>query len=325
MIEVAVLRGPHAGVKIKCTSFPVMIGRDAENHLILSSDSRVSRHHAEIYLDNNELWIKNVSQKNFILVDGQKKEVANINDGHRTILIGDSEIQISEVSQQLTKTVALGVLKTSPVIEANSVQVAKPATYQNYQQSANSFQNVSVAQESGKQKFYIIIGVVALLFAFLLWPNGNKKNRDPNAIRTSNLVQIDLDNSQKNIKELQDNREKYNSSQYRRAQENFIKGFRDYQQGQYARARESFQVVLNLNPEHDLAKRYHYLSKVKFDEQIKKSLNLGNVYRDKKNWRLCQSHYSMAMTMLQNNRNDPSYIEAKRYFEECSLGQEGAF
>lgn len=180
--------------------------------------------------------------------------------------------------------------------------------------------------ENPKARFYGIIGILVVVGWFLMSPSNKKDNKDPNAIRTSSISMQDVAAAEKRSQELLTvKKEKYDSVQYRRAQENFIKGFRDFQQGQYARAREAFQVVLNLDPDNELAKRYYHLSKIKFDELVKFNMIQGNRYREKRNWRMCQSNYSNVMTMLANRRDDPSYKEAKQYFEECTLNLEGRF
>lgn len=175
-----------------------------------------------------------------------------------------------------------------------------------------------------KARFYMIVAAVGLVAWFVLSPTKNKGAKDPNAIRTSSITMQDVADAEKRTQELMTvKKEKYDSVQYKRAQENFIRGFRDFQQGQYARARESFQVVLNLDPDNELARRYYHLSKIKFDEFVKFNMIQGNRYREKKNWRMCQSNYSNVMTMLQNRKDDPTYKEAKQFFEECTLNLEG--
>ncbi|MFM6928352.1 MAG: FHA domain-containing protein [Bdellovibrio sp.] len=175
-----------------------------------------------------------------------------------------------------------------------------------------------------KVRFYVIVVAIGLVGWFILSPSKNKGVKDPNAIRTSSITMQDVADAEKRTQELMTvKKEKYDSVQYKRAQENFIRGFRDFQQGQYARARESFQVVLNLDPDNELAKRYYHLSKIKFDEFVKFNMIQGNRYREKKNWRMCQSNYSNVMTMLQNRKDDPTYKEAKQFFEECTLNLEG--
>ncbi|MNS87335.1 hypothetical protein D3C72_1212740 [compost metagenome] len=166
-----------------------------------------------------------------------------------------------------------------------------------------------------------------LVGGYFFFTSGTKKVvKDPNAIRTSELAMADIQQAEKNTQDLlTTKKEKYDTVQYRRAQENFIRGFRDFQQGQYSRAREAFQVVLNLDPENELAKRYYHLSKIKFDEMVKFSMIQGNRYREKRNWRMCQSSYTVVMTMLQNRKDDPTFREAKQLLEECKLNMEGRY
>lgn len=179
--------------------------------------------------------------------------------------------------------------------------------------------------QNPKVRFYGIIAVLVLVGWYLMTAS-KPVVKDPNAIRTSTMSMQDVANAEKRSQELLTiKREKYDSVQYRRAQENFIKGFRDFQQGQYARAREAFQVVLNLDPDNELAKRYYHLSKIKFDELVKFNMIQGNRYREKKNWRMCQSNYTNVMTMLQYRKDDPSFKEAKQFYEECTLNLEGRF
>lgn len=176
-----------------------------------------------------------------------------------------------------------------------------------------------------RARFYGIIGILAIVGWFLMSGSKSEK-KDENAIRTSMISLQDVADAEKRNQELLTiKKEKYDSVQYRRAQENFVKGFRDFQQGQYARAREAFQVVLNLDPDNELAKRYFHLSKIKFDELVKFNMIQGNRYREKRNWRMCQSNYSNVLTMLHNRKDDPTFKEAKQYYDECTLNLEGRF
>ncbi|AHI04841.1 hypothetical protein BDW_01655 [Bdellovibrio bacteriovorus W] len=176
-----------------------------------------------------------------------------------------------------------------------------------------------------RARFYGIIGILGIVVWFFMSGTKSEK-KDENAIRNSMISLQDVADAEKRNQELLTiKKEKYDSVQYRRAQENFVKGFRDFQQGQYARAREAFQVVLNLDPDNELAKRYFHLSKIKFDELVKFNMIQGNRYREKRNWRMCQSNYSNVLTMLHNRKDDPTFKEAKQYYDECTLNLEGRF
>lgn len=175
-------------------------------------------------------------------------------------------------------------------------------------------------------RFYGIIAIVAVV-GYLFFSSGAKdKKTDKNAFKTTSTSLTELAEAEKRTNELLTvKKEKLDTIQYRRAQENFVKAFRDFNQGQYARARDSFQVVLNLDPENELARRYFHLSTVKFEEFVKFNMIQGNRYREKRNWRMCQSNFSNVMTMLQYSKNDPTYKEAKQYYDECTLNLEGRY
>lgn len=355
--DIEVTKGPHTGLRSSFSKPIVGIGRGPENEIILSSDPRCSRKHAEIRQRDADFVIVNLSEKNFIMVNGQSVQTEILTPGS-VIQIGDTEIrfnqEISQVKPEIAAVPSVFSVPTPtpmksapppPPMASSKAQMPmrpqsaaapamshpqQPLNYGGYQPPPAARGPAGVATGSGplanpKVRFYGIIAILALV-GWFLFSDGPKEKKDPNAFRTSAISMQDVAAAQKRSEEiLTIKREKYDSVQYRRAQENFIKGFRDYQQGQYARAREAFQVVLNLDPDNELAKRYYHLAKIKFDELVKFNMIQGNRYREKRNWRMCQSNYSNVMTMLQNRKDDPSYKEAKQFFEECTLNLEGRY
>ncbi|WP_413586230.1 FHA domain-containing protein [Bdellovibrio sp. HCB274] len=357
--DIEVIKGPHVGLRLSFTGGTAKIGRGPENDIVLANDPRISRLHAEIRQRGNEFLIVNLSQKNFVMLNGESIQSEILNKGS-VIQVGDSEIRFTpEVVAIEQEPPAVPVLKPAvnqgipnvpaagrPQMPAQGIPQMPPMQPQagvpgqvrpqmpmgQPQPAANQYRQARPAAGNAgggllsnpRVRFYAIIAVLGLVAWFLLSPSKKGAAKDPNAFRTSAISIQDVADAEKRTEELRNiKKEKYDSVQYKRAQENFIRGFRDFQQGQYARARESFQVVLNLDPENELAKRYYHLSKIKFDELVKFNLIQGARYREKKNWRMCQSNYSNVITMLQNRRDDPSYKEAKQFYEECTLNLEG--
>ena len=131
----------------------------------------------------------------------------------------------------------------------------------------------------------------------------------------------------KKEKELEADREflrkQKTSPQSVRVNENFVKGMRDFQLGNYVRAQQFFQLVLNLEPDHPLAKRHLYLSKVRFDELVQEKLMLGDSYYKKHNFRMCESMYTQVMDMLQSKNTDQKFLLAQKKALECDLASQG--
>lgn len=182
--------------------------------------------------------------------------------------------------------------------------------------------------ENPKFRFYLIAAIIIGALVFWLSDNGAAK-RDKKV--TSTLKYEDEINaklaSQKEKADLERRealaKERARSPQEFRVKESFNRAMRDFQLGNYSRAEEAFQVVLNLDPDHALAKRYLYLSKVRFDEIVQEKLMLGESNFKKHNYRMCEAFYRQVMDMLNGKSNDLKYMLASRKAKECELASEG--
>lgn len=340
-------RGTLAGQSMTFDKAVVQIGRGTENDLILLNDLRASRLHAEIRWDGTDLQITNISSKNFIAVNGDQVEFARLEPG-AIVVIGESEFRVDfEVggdSLAEPKTKVVSDPGEPVIVQMPVLQQTRPAPLQQSMARIASFPQPPHQSPSsdmgahhrphskiprarggdsrGKLRFYGVVAIVGLIFVWLM----NSKGVRPKELtfRSTEQIEKDIAASREELKEFEARKEKLDNIQYKRAQENYIRGFRDYKQGNYGRARESFQVVLNLDPDNELAKRYYQLARLKFDELVKFHMLQGNRYREKKNWRMCKASYFNVMTMMNNNQ-DPVFKEAKQYYDQCSLAQEGRY
>lgn len=182
-------------------------------------------------------------------------------------------------------------------------------------------------EKKKKIRFYAIVGIGLIAFAFFIMnPTEKAKSKKAKAIlKYEDEIQFNQ-SSQKEVdlrKKREEDKKTKESPQMQRAEENFIKGMRDFQLGNYARAQEFFQVVLNLIPDHALARRHLYLSKVRFDEIVQAKLMLGESYYQKHNFGMCQSMYQQVMDMLLTKSSDQKYKLAQQMAEKCQLASEG--
>lgn len=340
---IKIQRGPLAGQSYSFDKAVVQIGRGAENDLILPNDLRASRHHAEIHWDGVDLQIVNISPKNFLAVDGSHVEKAKLGPG-TTVVVGETEFHIdfessfqNELSEPKTK-VQFG--EPDPIFVQTPIrQEIRPSPVQpsiapmnpgiiggvnGVHRGAHSRprSRAAVGPSSSKLRFYAIVAILGIAFIWLM--NSNVTKKKDLSFRSSEQIEKDIEASREEQKGFAVRKEKLDNLQFRKAQENYIRGFRDYKQGNFGRARESFQVVLNLDPDNELATRYYQLAKLKFDELAKFHMLQGNRYREKKNWRMCKSSYFNVMTMINNNQ-DAIYKEARQYYDQCSMAQEGRY
>lgn len=218
---------------------------------------------------------------------------------------------------------------------ARPMSVTQQQAFWMAQQQAQSQQVRSAQQvaDSGslfsnpKFRFYaiaiILIGGIAL---FLMGPKKITRSSKPKPLlKYEDEISIKLNSTPEKelVKQREEKKIDRNSAQYQRAQENFIRGMRDYGLGNYARAQEFFQVVLNLDPYNTVAKRHLLLSKVRFEELVQAKLMLGESYYNKHNFDMCLSMYQQVMNMLDDKRSDTKYKLAEKKAKECELAAEG--
>ncbi|AZZ35707.1 hypothetical protein CIK05_02460 [Bdellovibrio sp. qaytius] len=219
----------------------------------------------------------------------------------------------------------------------NGQMMRRPLQGQQQMQQQFAQQNLgpSTAQNAGggllsnpKVRFYIIVGVAVL--GLVYWLNmETPKKPEPTEVKSTLKYEDEYLLKQNTVteKELDLKRksqlEQKNSPTSLRIEENFQKGMRDFQLGNYNRSLDFFQVVLNLDSTHVMARRHLYLAKIRFDEVVKAKLALGESYYQKHNFKMCLANYQQVLIMLQGKNNDQSYQTAQSMSEKCQLAAEG--
>ncbi|MGE0633642.1 MAG: hypothetical protein AB7O96_14610, partial [Pseudobdellovibrionaceae bacterium] len=146
-----------------------------------------------------------------------------------------------------------------------------------------------------------------------------KPPKTPVEIRTTEQIQNDLLRSQQAVETQKRMRSQNNqdSKQYENAQQYYVKGFRDYRQGQYSRAIQSLQAAISFYPAHHLARKYLDLSRRKLDEFVQYNMLQGRRYKERGNYRLCQASFRHVLVSIMDP-NNKTYVEAKQLYDECS-------
>jgi hypothetical protein len=169
---------------------------------------------------------------------------------------------------------------------------------------------------------YIVLGIVVLF----IFTGTVKKKKDALVLRTEQQIQADIEAANK-LQEAAQNMptKRFNeSTPSSQAQENFVRGFRDYREGQFERSLDSFQACLALNPTHILCNRYIRLAQRRFNEIVQYDMVLGRQYRDQNQFNPCRSAFGNVMRMIKD-ANSQIYKEAKANYDACSAMTEGRY
>lgn len=340
-----VVSGENVGQSYAFEKPIVLIGRGPENDLIFANDPKMSRSHVEIRHYSGQLIVRNVSQKNLLFINGEKVEEKTLS-GPATLQIGETILQLQPEQEQLPVQ-PQGVAKAVPMhqVQAQPPQnrvASKPLPSAARQESSYQAPStytapptpppraprsaaVSNGEGNSRLRFYmIVIAVGAAVYWFV--SNGTPGKKAETHLRTEGDVVRAIEDSAHVVQEIKKQQDAtgQDSLQYRAAQEHYIKGFRDYRQGQYARAMQSFQAALSFYPNHELARKYLLQAQRKFEAQIDLSLAQGRKYYQKQNYRMCQSSFASVMMMVKDSTK-LKYKEAKQLYDECGLRMEGGY
>lgn len=401
-LKIEVTSGPEMGAQKSLTQNELLIGRSVENDICLNKDLKVSRVHAKIFWQSDRFYIKNLSSKNTLLLNGSLVTEMELPE-EASIELGESKIQIHYqkthslepklelVKQEIIGEKTLVIAPESPIgaqlsleektnhnkvlqknhlpstaalnhsnkpankaglpdhlgaktpgpnyygvpnSKTNKTQkqssLAKPPptqsyTKQNTQQTKTNLKTTS----SGLNPLHLIIAIVVLVAIYFYTQEEEAKKPDVKKLRSEKQITEELKTTETLIEEhkkslnLNENNELPPNLQ--RAQEYYLKGFRDYMQGQYVRAMQAFQATLSFDPSHNLAKKYLAESRRKQEEFVQIIMLKGRRYRDKGHYRLCAASYKQALQYLSQNKNSSIYDEALKNQTACETLMQGRY
>jgi pSer/pThr/pTyr-binding forkhead associated (FHA) protein len=304
--------GPDQGATFQLLPPRVTIGRGADNNIALT-DPRMSRNSAVIEFSMEKITLTDVSGRSSLMVNGEICIEASLKDGDR-IMMGDTEISFVVEAMQLSPMRAGGMPASpgGPNVRGGDFGFPPPS------QGPGVRVGGIPSANSGKQRFYIILGVVLLGLVYLLKSETKTGRTDP-GIKTVEELERDQKESEDRRLELvkqmhfksEDDRQNYE-----RAQRHFLEGFRDYQKGQWVRAMQSFETTRVIYPQHQLATRYYKLAEKQRDEMIALLTLEGRRYREKSMWARCSAQFEKVLDLIPN-KDDVKHKTAKTLKHEC--------
>ena len=298
------------------------IGRSPECQFIVVNDPKCSRRHADVTWTEQGYEIVSLNDNNQVQVNGREVNRAILSDND-VVTVGQTEVQFnlttaSPVSPPRHKT-EIRLVTPGDAIPSNITGASR-----SYSTSASQTRRTPPKKKTNPMM--LVVYVVVALLVLLLFATPSAKKKAELALRNEQQIQADIDTANKLNEAAQKtpNRRIDQSLTARQAQENFVRGFRDYRKGQFERSLDSFQACLALDPGHTLCNRYIRLAQRRFDELVQSNIVLGRKYRDQNQFEACRAAFRNVMVMVK----DPTsaiYREAKANYEACNSLMEDRF
>jgi pSer/pThr/pTyr-binding forkhead associated (FHA) protein len=291
------------------------IGRSPECEFVIVNDPKCSRRHAQVQWTEAGCEITGLNEANPVMINGREIKRNTITDGD-IITLGDTEVQFN-----------LTTLPTEMSRQNMHPALVDPRAA-NYAAAHEPKRRSKSARRRPKKNNTTFMVICTALVIFGLWiaTASTAKKKAELALRGEKESQADLDTANK-LNEAAQNlpiKRFETSGPAFQAQENFVRGFRDYRKGQFERSIGSFQACLALDPSHALCTRYMRLAQRRFSELVQYNVVLGRRYRDQNQFKSCRAAFRNVMAMVQD-LNSPVYKEAKANYDACNSMIEGRY
>ena len=352
-----VIQGPYKGVSYKLVAAKIIIGREKTCDIQLIKDKKCSRQQAVVLFKNKSYYIKDLSGKASLKVNSVRKIQSELQDGD-LIKCGTSILQFEcknliktpvSSKQQMPKVKVPIPLRpagamvpvASKPASAGNLQAPVPLSAQGalltVQQDSPVHQSmpqpglsphlaVNKKRSTGKRSQLprILIGILVVLFLFLLLNEDKKLEPQEDKLRTAESVEEDV-KSLTELKEQEMEKKKKNMEvSFKDAQSAYIKGIRDYRNGIYVRAIESFRVCKTLYPQHELCGTYLQKTQNKQQQLIQAWMLDGKDARAKGRFEACLGAFKNVMLAIRD-KNNLTYKEASGNYDVCKIKFEGRY
>ena len=325
MAKWTVIEGPMKGTSRLMQGPEFNLGRSPDCDFVIVNDPRVSRTHARVITSVSGYEVIALNERNPVQVNGRDVTRQRLGDGDE-VQIGSTVLRFTLVNARGGGDPHLALVNHGGGGGA-AVAGAGPGNWSG-QTAARTMRPPKAAGGGFKSPVptrFVIYGVIGLV-VYLVFFTGSPLKKKEQQIRTEQQIQADIEaaNKLREASEASETRKVEMNITLRQAQENYVRGFRDFRKGQYERALISFQACLALNPEHALCNRYLRLTQRKFDELVQYDIVLGRKYRDQNQYQACRASFRNVMVMVKD-ANSKTFQEAKANYDACNALMEGRY
>lgn len=291
-----IVSGPDKGAAFKIVSGRISIGRGSENDIVLDKDVKVSRNHAWITVTTQGVEVTDISDKNKVIVDGNETPKQLLKD-RSVIQLGETKIQLRTVSQE------------------KSIDLASP---KKMGISFDSFSKAKVNRPTAPSKQNLIIFGALALIAIYFWSKPKAVNKNVTEIRSDEALARDLSSIESETARIQTERMNRGATapNYNEINSHFTKGYRDYHNGNYQRAVESFQACLSLMPSHEQCQKYYNDSSRGFWSLVDSEMIRGLKLKEQSQFTACAATFENVKNLVTDQTNK-KYLEAEANRKYC--------
>lgn len=317
--------GPAAGATYQLLPPRVSIGRDSASNNVVVNDPRVSRNAVVIEFTPEQIVALDISGKSKLSVNGVPGDRHSIKGGD-VLQVGESELVFIVEALQLPANPQQGGGLAPALPGQGGFGGMSPSPGHSgggFDTGAQPKGRKPQPKRSNRGPLYLVVALV--LGGIIVVGTSEEKAKKLDAgLRTTSEIEKEISETEARVDAIAKKRQfrtEEEKTRYEEAQKHYLRGFRDYQKGNYARAIGAFETAIGLDPENVIARRYYRLAQKQKDEAITNLLLEGRRYREKAMYTRCSAAIEKALVLM-TNKDDLKFKEAEKIKKECDLLQE---
>lgn len=299
LARVKIVQGPDQGCVFVIMTPNVTLGRGDSNDIVLS-DLKSSRLHAKIVFEKNQWMMLDQGSSNGIYSNG--KQVREV------VLAGNEVLTIGETTFEFILSKAAGTAMLTAPPRSVAQFRAEQAVYANQVRKARGQEAIIYAGTQGNTKspvasfllskkfmlpFFVVM--LAMMLADDETGNTKKKKKNPGLINPPFVGSFMAENPAATA-----------------AAEMFFKsGFREYRERNYLRAKQQFEMVLQVSPTHELAQLYLDNCNREIEEEIKRLLDTGSRSLKAGKYKEAKGNFESVMRLKYREQDSDAYKDAR--------------
>ncbi len=288
-----VLKGIDRGTVFILSDSSFILGR-GDDAQVRVADLKTSRVHARLDFTKEGWLLSDLGSANGIFFQGEYVRKCAIKSGDH-FTIGETIFEFL-ISSENTRMLA-SPLKNAQVVEEMDRALAYQKQKVRSLGSAPSSSQQKKPEKSKKNLYLIITVLVAYL---VLFPEEDQKKS-----KSKKVAEKKEEDKSLVLNEPVDRESRKTAEQYYR------QGFREYREKNYLRARAQFELALQVDPNHALARRYLYVSDQESKNEVKKLIMSAQKAKAIGKLKSAKGYFEAAMRLMYNDQSNPDFIECE--------------
>ena len=311
-----ILKGAEVGATFVLKASSVTIGRGEEVNIIIG-DLKASRSHARLDFTKDGWVMSDLGSANGIFFQGEYIRKFNVRSGEH-FTIGETIFEFL-ISDEMTRALTAPLRDGKEVERLDMALAQKKLKVQSLGQQKKAAPSVMAAgKPKSNPRALILLGIGAAIYFYM--DSQDQAAKKPKAAVAAKAEAINTPDEDRSLASYLPST--VSKDVEKTAEQYYWQGFREYMKGNYMRAKDSFELALQVNPSHEKARHYLASAQKENEDEIKrlivsaKKAKLIGRYQD------ARGNCETALRHLYNDRANPDYADCAEILKDLKVGGE---